>query len=108
MPKESPGNLVLSPLRIIWSLLNFLDHSGHIYPMTSDVFLAYQAIEDPEFLLGLQSPQLRTKATTAILGVSTIPAHSQSTSNVSNHIKITHLTGALHYHLQALEIHNLH
>ena len=50
------------------------------------------------------SHQLHSKATIAILGVSTLPAHGQSTRYVSNHEKITHLTGA-RYHPP--EIHNL-
>ena len=65
--------------------------------MSSDFFLLYEAKEDT----GIQSEpaslhplQLHTKATTAILEASMIPAHGQSTSNVSDHGEITHLTGA--------------
>jgi hypothetical protein len=49
------------------------------------------------------SYQDNNKTTTAILGVSTILAHGQSTSNVSNNGEITHLTGA-RYHYLPLEI----
>ena len=80
--------------------------SGRNSSMSSDFFLPFQAIEDHD--IPLQSPQLHTKATTAILGVSAIIlAHGQSTSNASNYGDITHLSGARYYHLQTLEIHNL-
>ena len=77
--------------------------SGRNYSMPSDFFLPYQAIEDLE--IPLQPLQQHTKATTAILGLSTIPAHGQPTSNVSNHEEITHLSGARYHH--SLEIQNL-
>ena len=47
---------------------------------------------------GLLPLQLHIKATTAILEVSPIPAHAQS-SNVLNHGAITHFTGAPYHHL---------
>ena len=106
-PKRVQEIKLLFRSGLIWSLSTFSSIRGTFIHVLR-CFLPYQAIGVPEILLGLQPPQLRTKATTANLGVSTIPAHGQSTSNVLNHIEITHLSGARHHHSQALEIHNLH
>ena len=80
--------------------------SGHSHSMSSNFFLSYQAIEDPEIPSGPATTPAAHQGNNRIPGVT--QAHGQSTSNVSNHIEITHLNGARHHHLQALEIHNLH
>jgi hypothetical protein len=74
--------------------------------MSSELLLSYRAIEDPEIPVRVCN-HFSYKPTSAIVRISTIPAYGQSTSNVSNHGEITHLTGALYHHLQALEIPNL-
>ena len=93
---------------LIWSLLESLDHvktqSFYVFRLLS-IIPSNRRSRDSS---GPATTSAVHQSNNAILGVSTIQAHGQSTSNVSNHIDITYLAGALHYHLRALEIHNSH
>ena len=70
--------------------------------MSSGLFPTIPSSRRSRSCPNLQPLQLHTKETTVILGVSTIPEHGQSTSNVSKHGEITYLTEARYYHFQAI------
>ena len=97
---ESPGNQFLPRSELKSSRLSrsFQDANLRCSP-TIPCSRRSRSRPDLELL------QLQTKATSAILEVSTLPAHGQSTRDVSYHKEITHLTGARYP--QALEMHNL-